>query len=367
MRIFIFAVSFCEYIIQKANALVSKGHEVMVMMPYPLISSTVGSEINILLDQRINTIFYRGKKRPNRLFDLFRMRFFKIIGNFSPDVFHIHENAEIETLLICLRFPQVPLIITIHDVIPHIGADSRISLRGKLIKGYLRHHADTIHVHGETLKNELSKLDYRLAKKGEIIPHGTLSLFTHWDNHTVQREPYTCLFFGRMEKYRGLDNLIKIADVLKKSIPEIKIIVAGRGSELVKYREDLIQSGIFEIHDSFIPDNIIYTFFRRSSLLLLPYHEASQSGVVHMSLAFGLPLVATSVGAIPETVQDGIHGRIVPRDDMKSFAEAIICLLQDRVILQKMEIACHERGRELEFTNIVEQYEKLYAGVLDRL
>lgn len=364
MRILIEAVSFCEYIIQKANALVSRGHEVMLFMPHNLINSTVGDDISKVINPKIRTLFYKGKRRPNRLFYIFRNNLFKTIRDFNPDIIHVHINGEIETLLICLRFCKIPLIVTIHDVTPHVGEDSKISLRGKIICKYLRYHAAKIHVHGETLRNELISIYPAYKKKGVVIPHGTLSLFTHWDTGNIEREPQTCLFFGRMEKYRGLDNLVQIGSILKKMIPDIKIIVAGSGTELCKYKESLMALGIFEIHDAFIPDRAVYTFFRRASLLLLPYHEASQSGIVHMGLAFGVTIVATSVGAIPETILDGVHGRVVPPDNMKGFADAVVSLLQDRETLGQMEKACYEKGKQLEFGNIIEKYEDMYHEIV---
>ncbi|MDN3513896.1 MAG: glycosyltransferase family 4 protein [Candidatus Brocadia sp.] len=365
MRILITSISFCEYIIQKANALVSKGNDVMLLMPQNLVDATVGDDISKLLDPKVSTLFYKGKRRHNRLCDLFSKKFLNKIASFSPDVIHIHCNGEMETLLISIRFSKIPLVVTIHDVIPHAGVDSRLPLRWKLICKYLNHRAAIIHVHGEKSKNELIQIHPSYAKKSFIIPHGTLSLFTRWDNGAVEKEPHTCLFFGRMEKYRGLDNLVEVGKILSNKLPEIKFIVAGRGSELSQHKESLRALGVFEIHDAFIPDKEIPIFFRRASLVLLPYHEASQSGIVHMGLAFGLPMVATAVGAIPEVIKDDIHGRIIPPGNIKEFAEAIYSLLQDRERLSRMSNACYERGRDLEFTNIIHQFETLYLKAIN--
>jgi glycosyltransferase involved in cell wall biosynthesis len=213
----------------------------------------------------------------------------------------------------------------------------------------------------------LEKNNPILAAKCMVVPHGTLSLFAQLESGHVVREPLNCLFFGRMEKYRGLDNLVRIGRILKERLSGIRIVVAGTGTELPKYKSELIATGIFEIHDSFIPDREIYRFFKRSSLLLLPYNEASQSGVIMMGLSFGLPVVATKVGAIPEIIVDGQHGRVLPVGDFHGFAEAVHQMLTNEVVRQKMANACIKLGEALSFQNLAGRFESMYAQVVTAL
>jgi alpha-maltose-1-phosphate synthase len=210
------------------------------------------------------------------------------------------------------------------------------------------------------LHQQLQMIYPKLAVKAKIIPHGTLSLFRQWQDHPVKREPFTCLFFGRMEKYRGLDNLVKIGGILKETLPGTKIIVAGKGSDLHVHKKAMEQLGIFEVHDSFIPDKDVFRYFRRASLLLLPYHEASQSGVVSMSLPFALPAVATAVGSIPEVIVDGVHGRLVAPGDIAGFASAVCELLSDTGKLERMRSACMELAEKLEFNVLAKDFVSLY-------
>ena len=203
-----------------------------------------------------------------------------------------------------------------------------------------------------------------LAERVTVIPHGVLSLFSKWGIENIEREPQTCLFFGRMEKYRGLDNLLVVARGLKKEIPGIRIIVAGTGSELKKYKSDMAAAGVFEIHDSFIPDSDIHYYFNRASVLLMPYHEASQSGVAAMALPFGLPVVSTDVGAISETIVDGKHGKIVPVGDMKKFAESVYEILSKESLRQAMEKECLKLSQALSFKKLACDFEGFYQKAI---
>jgi glycosyltransferase involved in cell wall biosynthesis len=169
-----------------------------------------------------------------------------------------------------------------------------------------------------------------------------------------------------MEKYRGLDNLIKIGRILKETVPGVKIIVAGTGSELKKYKAEMTELGIFEVHDAFIPNKDIFRYFRRASLLLLPYHEASQSGVVSMGFPFGVPVVATAVGSIPEVVIDGINGKIVSAGDVDSFAETVRELLADGEGLKRMSDHCIRSAEQLDFKNLANEFVELYSRAIAR-
>ena len=361
MRILILSISFCEYVILQANALASLGHEVLVVVPVQLINVTVGSEMENLLSPGVQCFSYDLTKRQKigLYFELFRK-----VTVFSPDLLHIHQNGELESIAMILRFWRLPVVLTIHDITTHPGADSQMKIRRRFIKAILVRRAGIIHVHGEMLLDKLLEINPTFACKSFVVPHGTLSLFKHWDKSSPEQEPQTCLFFGRMNKYRGLDNLCKISAALKMKVPAVKIIVAGTGPELTKYKTEMKKQGIFEIHDEFIPNSDIPVFFRRASLLLLPYHEASQSGVVLMGLSFGLPVVATAVGSIPEVIADGVQGCIVDKDDLEGFVDAMVVLLSDPIRLEGMREACLVLAEKFTFTNLAPEFVLLYQKAL---
>lgn len=361
MRITISAISFCEYVIQQANGLASLGHLVLAIMPSPLIQNTIGDDIGSFISTGVS-VFKCREQRP------WKSAYFsdpvRAIAAFSPDILHVHENGELVTLSIGLCFRRVPLVLSVHDVTPHPGADSRSNLRRRTIKAWMRRRATAIHVHGRQPEDRIRTRHSALAHKVTVIPHGALSLFSHWGNEPIQREPLTCLFFGRMEKYRGLDNLMVVGRRLKKAIPGIRILVAGTGTELAKYTSAMAAEGIFEVHDAFIPNRLIPHFFKRASVLLMPYHEASQSGVAAMGLPFGLPVVATDVGAISETIMDGVHGKVVPVGDMEKFTASVIEILTNEGFRKAMEKNCLDLSQALSFENLAHDFERLYQQAI---
>jgi starch synthase len=360
MKILITAGSFCEYVISQANALAYKGHTVLIMLPKKLVNATVGDALSELLTDGVACYCYDTKKRKSiTLYAEIR----KTVSKFKPDIIHIHENSDFETLFLLLWYHHIPSMLTVHDVTAHPGFDQKLSFRRKVVKKILRNYTSCIHVHGDFLQKELEKLKKSWFHKSIIIPHGSLTIFKHWRKKRIPREKQTCLFFGRMEKYKGVDNVYRVGQELKCRGKEFKIIVAGQGTELDQYKEKMLTAGVFEIHDGFIENREVYKYFERASLLLLPYHEASQSGVAAMALAFGLPIVAMSVGSIPDIIVDNKHGILIANNDLDGFIKAVNSLLTHEFHLERMRRECKKLSHALNFNQLAEYYEHEYLSL----
>ena len=76
--------------------------------------------------------------------------------------------------------------------------------------------------------------------------------------------------------------------------------------------------------------------FRQANVVVLPYIEATQSGVVPVAYTFGKPVVATTVGGLPEQVEHEQTGLLVPPRDERALADAVVRLLKDRDLRHRM-------------------------------
>jgi hypothetical protein len=83
------------------------------------------------------------------------------------------------------------------------------------------------------------------------------------------------------------------------------------------------------VHEGFVPSALRDELFREAAVVVLPYVEASQSGVVPVAYAYQKPVVVSSVGGLPEAVQDGRTGLVVPPRDPSALADAVVALLRD--------------------------------------
>src|SRR4029077_13078117 len=85
------------------------------------------------------------------------------------------------------------------------------------------------------------------------------------------------LFFERIWEYKGLEYLIRAEPLITSNIPEAKIVIAGVGEDFERYRRMMVHPERFIVHKEYVSDEKRAELFRRASVVVLPYIEASQS------------------------------------------------------------------------------------------
>ncbi len=129
------------------------------------------------------------------------------------------------------------------------------------------------------------------------------------------------LFFGFIRDYKGLDILLQaFADERFKKLP-LKLLIAGEFYTNPQPYTDLIQKLKLQdkiiLHDRFIPNSLIPSYFCACDLVVQPYKSATQSGVTQIAYFFDKPMIITNVGGLAEMVPHGKVGFVVPPDDRK--------------------------------------------------
>ncbi len=286
----------------------------------------------------------------------------------KPQVIHTQLGNFVESFaavwLSCRFF--LPLVVTWHDIGIHPGDYLPVRRQWTAAKtGYL---ADCIIVHGHGLAKKLGE-EYGIDEKIiRVIPHGNYDIYYHaLTSPLPDPEPFTVLLFGRMNRYKGLDVLKNAVWEISGKIPALKVILAGKGPELDRLEPELKKSGHYEIINRHIEAKEVGQLFSRASLVVLPYLEASQSGPLNLAFSFKRPVVATSVGAIPETIENGKQGFLVKPGSAKALAGAIIKILENPALAKKMG----EGGRQkastlLEWSeNIAIETKKAYEQAIE--
>jgi len=367
MKILLVSLHLVEYAVELANGLAA-ANEVHLVLSANRVARTLGGEFYGKLDDSIKCTLINKRSIWSAATWRSIWSVFKMLRTWDYDIVHLQECGNPLNLLFLL-FARKPVVITIHDVTLHPGHEAssvktwRLWVRGKLIKyGYKK-----VIVHGENLKKMF--LDHYEKPPRDVfaVPHGCLFSFVNGKKRQpAEEEPHTVLFFGRMEKYKGLKFLIDTEPLVSKRLPDFKIIVAGAGDDLELHRKALLASPHFELHDHYIPNPEVPALFERASAVVLPYIEASQSGIAAMAFAFGKPVIATDVGSLSELVHDGKTGRIVPAKDREKLADAIVDLLENR---EKRFAMGREASRlahtELGWRNIAQLTLNVYKDALN--
>ena len=135
------------------------------------------------------------------------------------------------------------------------------------------------------------------------------------------------LFFGFIREYKGLRYLLQSLPLILDRFP-IHLLVAGESWEDVRpYRELVERLHLQErvtMHTRYVPDEMVPTYFAASDLVVVPYTSATQSGIVQLAHGFRKPVVVGNVGGIPEAVEQGRTGYLVPPRNPEAIAEAVI-------------------------------------------
>ena len=132
------------------------------------------------------------------------------------------------------------------------------------------------------------------------------------------------LFFGFVRPYKGLKYLL---EAMAETDEDIRLMVVGDfGNDRESYDKQIEELKIgnrIEIHDEYVPDKQVEFYFKSCDAVVLPYIDATQSGIAQIAFGFKKPIIATDVGGLPEVVTDGSTGIICKSADSRALAEAI--------------------------------------------
>jgi glycosyltransferase involved in cell wall biosynthesis len=132
----------------------------------------------------------------------------------------------------------------------------------------------------------------------------------------------------------------------------VRFVIAGQvmpGYEAPQAPQ-LPDGGQFEEIHAYISNTQLATLFAAADVVVCPYTDASQSGVVLSAYGFEKPVIATRVGGLPEYVQDGTSGLLIPPNDPQALTSAIVNIVRDQSLRRKLESGVRDLVRERNWT-----------------
>lgn len=169
---------------------------------------------------------------------------------------------------------------------------------------------------------------------------------------------------------KGIRFLIEAAAQLKPRFPDLKVVVAGDGFErpvLVALAESLgIGDDVTFL--GWVPNSELPPYYRAAAVSVIPSLEEGFGIPAAEAMGCETPVVASDAGGLPEVVEDGVTGFVVPRGDSQALAVAIGALLADPERGKRMGRAGRERALRLfDWDRTAEQFENIYADVTARM
>jgi glycosyltransferase involved in cell wall biosynthesis len=287
----------------------------------------------------------------------------RILRELKADVIHFDGmTLRIAPFLWLLK--RFPIVLNIHDAEPHSGEDN---WKKRLFSWLENKHADHFVLHSDFSKNVFVRTTGMKPSRISVVLFGMLNVFHRW---TVlkQEQMNTVLFFGRLSPYKGIEILIQSAQLVCDEIPNCRFIIAGKAIPGYKLPNlpQLPRNGVFDIREKFLSHNEIAELMAESTLVACPYLDATQSAVILAAYEFNKPVIVTRVGGLPEYVEEGVTGRIVPSKDPQALATAIISLLSNANIRRQMsENIAGLRETKLSWVNSACETMRIYERVVN--
>ena len=213
---------------------------------------------------------------------------------------------------------KVHVYHVIHEVIPHEG-DKEAAKVDWMNRAICR-LSNTVVLHNRKYVKEMTA---RYAIAPERVKY--LELWRKYPPFTPPVHSGRVLFFGRINPYKGVENLLEIV----RLCPRISFDVIGRVDPQVDgIIRRLAQEPNVYLHTGYVSDREMEEAFIRADWVVMPYNSASQSGIIIDSYKYSRPVIAFNVGAIAEQIADGESGYLVEAGNNTKFAEVLQTALQ---------------------------------------
>jgi glycosyltransferase involved in cell wall biosynthesis len=329
------------------------GHEVRIL------SSDMGKQKILFSDYTFKSIKPYGYARYLRhIFNIDAYITLRtILKDWQPDVVHLRTMDQVSPLVPFL-LKNYNTVATLHGPEEYLSElllwyfpdnDFKTSKRertGLTGKGKL-HYLYSKYLSQPMYRRSLKNVNTFIAPSNyiKVAAAKDVSPIKHIPNG-VELMPYAkirsnnrILYVGRIEQVKGIDYLIKAVGKAAKSNPKVKLDIIGEGSY-----ENEIKSLVVELNLSknvnfigWVSQKDLYRYYEMSTAIVIPsVWPENFPTVCNEAMSIGRPVIATKVGGIPELVENGTTGYLVPAENDVALAEAILKILNHEALAQKM-------------------------------
>lgn len=306
----------------KLDALVSNGTEVTELQPFSEMVDL--SKVFVIHGIRQRHII-------RKLYNSYIIN--RLVQKINPDVI-MTDTFTMTYIFSQIKYRSHTLLI-VHDPFLHSGEYSvSVVLMRKFLFKIIPY---------KLLFNDAQRKDFcKYYKQKEINVFSsflsTYEYLTYFKPNNIKKkdDSFEILFFGRISPYKGIKYLLDaVVLLIKKGYKNIHVTIAGSGTfdfdihPYFKYKQ-------VSFINRYIEPNELAGFITNSSIVVCPYTDATQSGVIMSAFAFGKPVIATNVGGLPDMVKNNHTGIIVPTKNPVQLSDAIERLINNPSTLETM-------------------------------
>jgi glycogen(starch) synthase len=288
------------------------------------------------------------------------------------DVVHVHLGEDLAVIPVgtaAARLHRLPLVLTVHTSLRHTLAvnDLRsavLKTLGGSIERWGEHSAEAVLVITPRL-HRLLLSDGVDENSVHVIPPGVNpSLFEgpFEDPFSGVGKPRV-LFVGRLAPQKGVGTLVEAAGLLED--PGAQILLVGDGPERKALERESERIGVADrLHFvGFFAHERLPAVLAHADLLVLPSLYEELGTVLLEAMQAALPIVASKTGGIPDVIEDGVNGLLVPPGDPEALARAIDRVLADRKLARRLSEGVQERVKDYDWEVLAERVLRIYQDV----
>jgi glycosyltransferase involved in cell wall biosynthesis len=259
------------------------------------------------------------------------------------DCLIVQEHYDPRFALASLRFPTA---LMLHDPRRHSGEEATLPWLARAGERVIEATATCVVLHSDRLRTQVRP--FLAGQTIVVVPHGT-----HIANEALPiPTELQLLLFGRMFLYKGLDSALDAFRIIRAERDDIVLTIAGAGPVMADV-PGVLPAGV-RVIDRYLAEEEVDDLFRQSTLLLLPYRDATQSGVGLAAIGRGLPCIVTNEGALPDLIPSGAASYVVPSGNAVALASAIVAnVSHDKLLRQSFldhaskQFAWHAAGTKM--------------------
>jgi glycosyltransferase involved in cell wall biosynthesis len=325
-----------------------------------------------IFEQKGKKVFYLTQKPSLGLLEFFAIfKLASLLKKQHVDIFDCHHHKSIVLGTIAAKLTSVPIILAnIH------GMGRTRNMKRKLLNFFLLPHIDKIFAVGQAVKEDILKTNPSVKPEnvinlGNSIDYDYYSSYscsrkTVRDKLSIPQNAYVFATAGRLAPTKGQQYLIKAFSQVKKQIPAAELFFAGTGelkNQLEKQASDLNckTSVHFLDHVDNMPE-----FYSAVDTLVLPSVAEGLPRTLLEAMASGVFCIAANAGGIPEILDNGACGLLVPAKDSNALADAMLKAANMPQIQKSVVISAAKKHIKENYAHdvMIKRVEKIYDALV---
>lgn len=352
-----------SFVFDEAKSLVDKGFEVHVVTQHnpntsydEIVDGLHVHRFRWLEPKEFRAlVHFRGLKDNLRLLTYMISLFFKlvmIISKYKIDIVHAHSTIPTGLLAVI-----VTKIFRIHSFVTAHGMDINNFQNNMIFSNLISfslNHSDKVIAVSTDLAEKIKDMGVNENKIIVLMNAVDINRFRSSDTgdlrskYGVRKKDVLLLFVGYLDTFKGIFELINAVYGLYKENKNIKLIIVGTGPKYKELEKKVFELGLDQsvIFAGTVLHNTIHKYFQAADIFILPSYSEGLPVSILEAMASNTPVIASNVGGIPEIIDDGKNGFIIPPKNESILRNKLMVLVNDVKLRENFAIKSAEIIRD---------------------